>query len=460
MNAPHGKASAFGRRGSGASLPSWVLGLFGLALMTCALLLTPGVAGAGPGDVQGPTLSESFSATSVAKGGTVTMNFTFGNPNPDTPFDTSGFSDTLPAGLVLVDPTAATGTCLGSGPVMSGMGQGMGSGGIVTSSNPHQFTLSQVQQEPSTSCTLSLQVQGTISGQQTNTTDAPSASYLNGSQETTVNGQPASASVIVLGPPRLHLALAAHTRQVNGTTTLRVKIRNPAPNPIALTGVGVTAHLPANLKVASPSSPQNTCGGTWHATGSSTVTLSNGSIPAGTQCSMTVRVKATAQGLAKVTAGPVSSNNGGAGNSAQASMVVLLPPKISAAVHPAKVVSGHNTRVTFTISNPNSASGLNVLVFYVRLSKKLTVANHPDVVGQCFGGSFTATPGRGTMRFLNGQLPASGACRLSVTLHAEGRGQKLVETTRVAADNTVPGNRAVATLMVTAPPSTHSRNRH
>ncbi len=102
----------------------------------------------------------------------------------------------------------------------------------------------------------------------------------------------------------------------------------------------------------------------------------------------------------------------------------------------------------FTITNPNSATSLNIVVFYVHMSPKLTVAANPNVGTNCAGGSLTANPGQTTMRFMNGVVPPGSSCQISVTLRADGLGVKRVETTRLAAAGAVPGNRAIAALKV------------
>ncbi len=441
MNAPHGAAGAFDHGGSRASLAGWALGLIGLALSACVLLLAPAVASASGGPtstVQAPTLSQSFPSTWVAHGGTIASNFTLSNPNQATDFAATSFSDTLPPGLVLANPVGASGTCLS-------LSEGIVSG----SPGARQFQLSGASLPSSSSCTLTINVVGTVSGRQTNTTKAPTASYLDqASQVQTISGLPALASLIVLFGPKLHVAFAAPTIALHGVTTLRIKLRNPSLNPVALTGVTFTDQLPANLAVASPSSSQNTCGGTWQiAAGSSTVQLSGGTIARATECSLTVDVVANSEGLARDLAGAASSENGGAGNGAEASVVVVRPPTIAVQMQ-RWVYQGGTVRVRFTMTNLNSAANLNILVFYVRLSPKLTVAADPNVVSDCAGASVTAQPGQNTMRFLNGQLPAASTCQVTVTLRAGGLGVKRVETSRVAAIGTVPGNRAVGQLTV------------
>lgn len=401
--------------------------------------------------VQPPTLSESFPSTWVANGGTIAMSFTLSNPNQATGFTATSFSDTLPPGLALANPADAGGTCLSTGE------------GIVSGSpGGRQFGLSGASLASGSSCTLTIDVIGTVSGFHTNTTGVPVATFLDqANQVQSISGVPTLATLLVLLAPRLHIAFGAPSVPVGATTTLRFKLRNSAFNPVPLTGVSFVDRLPANLTVASPSFPENTCGGTWQATpGSSEVALIGAAIAPGVECSLTVEVTATSEGLANDVGGPVLSDNGGAGNSAQDSLVVIRAPLMSIQVRPQWVYSGNTARVQFTITNPNLAASLNVLVFYVHLSPKLTVAGDPNVVTNCEGGSLTANPGETTMRFLNGVVPAGSSCQIAVTLRANGLGVERIETTRIAAIGTVPGSRATARLTVVQCPAASPRTSH
>jgi hypothetical protein len=83
----------------------------------------------------------------------------------------------------------------------------------------------------------------------------------------------------------------------------------------ALAGVAVSDTLPAGVQVASTPNASNTCNGTvtGATAGSGVISLSNGSIPAGLSCSISVDVTATSAGAKDNTTGAVSSTNGGTG---------------------------------------------------------------------------------------------------------------------------------------------------
>jgi uncharacterized repeat protein (TIGR01451 family) len=111
------------------------------------------------------------------------------------------------------------------------------------------------------------------------------------------------------------------TTPLGGTSQLSFTIVNPAANPDPLNGVGFSDTLPAGLTVADSS--QSVCGGTLTSTAATRlISLSGATIAAGGQCQFSVAVTGSAAGANNDSAGPVSSANGGAGNTASANLTV------------------------------------------------------------------------------------------------------------------------------------------
>jgi hypothetical protein len=167
--------------------------------------------------VTGPTLSQSAGSPAILPGRTDTLNFTLANPNAATELVSAGFSDTLPAGLALTDPTGFSGTCLTTG------------GGVATGSAGSQdWQVSLVDLPASTSCTVVVDVVGTAPGNLVNTTGKPTASYDNGSGDfSAISGSPASAAINVVGPPTLTQAPSQGSVRVGGTDRLTFRLTNP-----------------------------------------------------------------------------------------------------------------------------------------------------------------------------------------------------------------------------------------
>ena len=78
-----------------------------IALAVAAGAAAPAFAGGGP-----PTLTKSFSPTAITDGGTTTLTFTVTNPVGSPAVSNVGFTDTLPAALVVENPNNVGGTCV------------------------------------------------------------------------------------------------------------------------------------------------------------------------------------------------------------------------------------------------------------------------------------------------------------------------------------------------------------
>jgi len=124
-----------------------------------------------------PTISKSFSAATVSLNGSVTLTFTLSNPNPATDLTGVGFSDDMPAGLLIANPDSLGGTCDTS---------------VVTLS-PTNISLVGAVLPANSSCTLSIDVLATTAGDQVNTTGAVTS--LEGG-----TGGTATATVTVVVP--------------------------------------------------------------------------------------------------------------------------------------------------------------------------------------------------------------------------------------------------------------------
>jgi hypothetical protein len=115
--------------------------------------------------------------------------------------------------------------------------------------------------------------------------------------ETSEVNNSCSNTVTVVGPPTISKAFTPTSIAVGGTSTLSLTITNPNAGS-ALAGVAVSDTLPAGVQVASSPNASNTCNGTLTGAtaGSGAISLSNGSIPAGLTCNISVDVTATSGG--------------------------------------------------------------------------------------------------------------------------------------------------------------------
>jgi uncharacterized repeat protein (TIGR01451 family) len=287
------------------------LGVLGLVLASAATLVVARPASA---LVAPPSIAKAFGAASIPVGGTTSLTFSITNPNA-TALPGVAFTDFLPAGLVVATPNALSNTCGGTATAVAGSSSVSLSGGTLAAS---------------ASCTFALNVTGTTAGVKNNVSGNVSSTQGG-------TGNTASASITV-GAPSIAKAFGAASIPVGGTTSLTFSITNPNAT-IALSGVAFTDTLPSGLVVATPTGLSNTCGGTATATaGSSSVSLSGGTLPASGSCTFALNVTGTTAGVKNNVSGNVSSTQGGTGNTASATLTVVAPPTITTTTPPARAV--------------------------------------------------------------------------------------------------------------------------
>jgi len=266
-----------------------------------------------------PTLSKAFNPVSIIEGNASTLTFTFTNPNSTTILSGVAFTDTLPSGLVintpngLTTPTCSTGTILG---------QSISAPAGGTTINMSGATLS-----AGASCSFAVSVLGNVAGQYHNVSGNITSTQTGPNTTSTGFGV---ADLLVIAPPIIAKDFGA-TSIISGTSTsLTFGILNPNTT-VSLTGVAFTDNLPSGIVVANPSYITGTCdAGTITAiAASSTVSLSGATLTAGSSCSFSVKVTGTSVGF-KENYAPVTSTNGGPGNTAYDNILVrVLTPSLA-----------------------------------------------------------------------------------------------------------------------------------
>jgi CSLREA domain-containing protein len=143
------------------------------------------------------------------------------------------------------------------------------------------------------------------------------------------NATVTAAITNVVLPPSIAKMFGAASIALNSSTSLTFQITDPNGS-AALTGAAFTDTLPSGLVVASPNGLTGSCGGgaITAVAGSGTVGLTGSTIPAGGSCSFAVNVTATSAGV-KHNSTLITSTNGGAGNTANATLDVSGPPSAS-----------------------------------------------------------------------------------------------------------------------------------
>jgi hypothetical protein len=183
-----------------------------------------------------PTVSKSFSPTSIWAGQTSQLSIVIRNNELGRTLTQVSLTDNLPTNVFLANPVNLGNTC----------------GGTVTATpGGTTVVLSNGSIPPNSSCVITVDVTSDVQG-----------SYVNRI------------------PPN---ALGTQQGVTNSTAaTLIITLQNPTGSPY--TGVNFTDNLPTPMTVVSGGTVTNTCGGTVSTTATS-ATLSGGTIPAGTPAS-------------------------------------------------------------------------------------------------------------------------------------------------------------------------------
>jgi hypothetical protein len=140
-----------------------------------------------------PTITKVFGSASIVYGSSTSLTFTIANPNSTDSLTGVGFSDTLPAGLVVSTPNGLTNSCsLSTITAVAGSGSVSLSGAILLGN---------------ASCTIAVNVTATSAGSKSNVTG--NISSTNGGTGTTAN-----ASLNVTKAP-LTITASSHTITFN-----------------------------------------------------------------------------------------------------------------------------------------------------------------------------------------------------------------------------------------------------
>lgn len=157
---------------------------------------------------------------------------------------------------------------------------------------------------------------------------------------------------IVVAPPTIVKSFSTATVGLNLSTTLTFTITNPN-GATDLTGVSFNDNMPAGLIIANPDSMTGSCDPGVITTAPNNINLVGGTILAGSSCTFSIDVLAIATGDQVNTTDPVTSNEGGTGNTATATVTVITSDLTITSTH-----TGNFTRpqtgATYTLTASNS----------------------------------------------------------------------------------------------------------
>lgn len=371
-------------------------------------------------------ITKQFTPNVVEPGDRSRLRITLFNPGSQPAANVS-LTDVLPVGVIVPPGPNPVTNCLGgtvSTPVpgevhIAGVSLPAASGGTVAS------------------CFAEIDVLVSAQGDYVNTIPAGALSGSVGGI-TVTNSQPASDTLRASLPLEIQKAIDNRTldstiQPGSGFSTdaataapgqvraLTIRLRNP--NNVAITGLGFTDTLPANLVVAPTPNAATTCtDGTVFAGPSATsVRLAGATVGANSACTVTVDVLSNISGsyLNEIDAGAVSSEQGVTNaEPTRARLVVSTPPTVGKQFEPAVIPAGGTSRLTIFLGNANESNATlsSALIDTLPIAPgNIMIAATPGVDSTCTG-AVTATAGSGEVRLANGSTIPPGGCSISVNV--------------------------------------------
>jgi LPXTG-site transpeptidase (sortase) family protein len=432
------------------NVTSTTTGIYTNTIPANALQTGQGVTNGSPAsanlNVQDVGLSKSFNPSTIQAGGTTTLTITLRNPTGSS-YTGAQISDTLPGNVLTIVPGSAATTC----------------GGSVTITPPRTVTLTNGRVPAGTSaspgsCTITVQV--------TTPADASGGNYRNTIPEGALttdqgvtNGTSASDWVAVYpagGGISASKSFSPSTIASGENSRLRINI--PAPADADLTNFSIVDHLPPVVTVSNSSpATQNDCGSSatiTAVTGATSISLTNGTIRAGTTCQINVYVTSSTPGTHTNVVQPTditNNENRTIPNNITANLNVRTVSDfvISKSFTPPVVSPGGISTLKIILENRNSVPLVNVSVIDPLpgdATNGIIVAPTPKASTTCSGGTVVADPGSQTVTMTGGTIPAQlqnvpGTCTIRVDVQGMG-----AVTTRT---NLIPVANASGTLQGT-----------
>ncbi len=387
-------------------------------------------------------LGKTFDAATINAGGNSTLAITLNNVGPIATLS-APLTDTLPSGVVVA-----------SGSQVNGCG-----GTLTAVVGGSTVTLTGASIPANDSCTVTVPVTAPVAGNYFNSLPPGALQTSNGN-----NALPAVATLTVTASviitPTLSKSFSPVTINAGGESLLTITLTNPNGTPAIVTAPLID-YLPSG--VVTSGRARNTCQG-MPSVGGSTVTLTGGSIPANSYCTLTVYVTAASGGTYTNTlaVGALQTSNGNNAAPAVATLNVTPPvniaPTLSKSFSPSTIYTDGTSTLTITLSNPNNTVATQSGSLIDNLPSGVRIAWMPYASNTC-GGTLTATAGGSKVTLTGGSIPANSYCTLTVKVTANYKGT-YVNTLPAGALYTDKGNNAVAAVATLTVKEKRWRRRH
>jgi uncharacterized repeat protein (TIGR01451 family) len=392
------------------------------------------------GLVRAPSLNKSFSPNTMLVGQTSQLTIQIRNNDLDSTLTQTSLTDELPTNVVLANPVS---------PSLSNCGT---SASLAANAGGSSVTLNNATIPADSTCTIRVNVTSTVSGIYANTIPAEAIQ----TQQGLTNSAPASAALNVQDVG-LSKSFSPASFQAGATTTLTITLRNPTRSPY--TGVEISDTLPGNVLTVVPDSASTSCGGNVSTVAPRTVTLTDGTVPAGTPtspgtCTIAVQVTtpADASGATYTNTIPPNSlvtDQGITNGLAATARVRVFSPGggISAnkSFSPSTITAGENSRLRINITAPLDTDLTNFSITD-NLPPSVTISNSSAATRSNCGAAsvLTAVTGETSITLTNGTIAAGSTCQINVyvTSSTTGVHTNVIQPTDITnvENRTIPNN--------------------
>ena len=382
-----------------------------------------------------PLFTAAFGPTVIATNGTSTLTLTIDNAASLAEAAGLAVATALPTNVVVATPSSASTSCAGGTLTAADGGTSVSyTGGSVAGG---------------ASCTISLDITGTAPDLYTVTTGDLTSSLG--------NSGPASADLRV-AEMMFAKTFAEDGVAAGGSTDLTFTLTNGSTAD-TYQRLAFSDDLDAFLTgaVASGTPQTDVCGTGSQLTGTSVLSLSDGTLAPGESCSFTVTVVlpgAASPGMYVNETSALTARVGVADVTLPAAtdaLQVFVPPTFAKAFAPDAVLFGEGSTLTFTIDNTAEVAAATDLAFADDFPAGLVIATPSNASTTCTGGTLTAADGASALTYTGGTVAAGTACEVTVDVISTTPGTFL-NTSGDLTSSLGNSGPAAATLAVASPP--------
>jgi uncharacterized repeat protein (TIGR01451 family) len=383
---------------------------------------------------------KAFGVSAMAQGDTTLLTLTLDNSGALIPATSVDFTDPFPSGITIVTPSDAATTCTGG--TLTGVA---GSGSIA-------YTGGTVAAEGS--CTVTVTTTSVLVNNYVNLTGDLTSSLGNSGTATD------SINITAAPIPTIAKAFTVAAMPQGDVTTLSLTLANTDAL-IDAEEVDVVDTFPTGMFIADPANASTTCtdGTLSAAVGAGAVSYSDGTVPTGATCTITVDVTSVATGDLVNLTDAMMSTLGDSGTATATLEITAAPiPTFAKSFSVASMTQGEVATLSFNMANTGALIDAEDVTMNDPFPAGLIVATPPNASTTCTDGTLTADADATSVAYTGGTIDAGESCTIVVDVTSVAIGD-LVNLTDSLTTSLGDSGTATATIgMIAAPIPTFTKS--